>query len=214
MAQGTLCGSGSCAGQPPNPAPSTPSHSGDPQPPLPLRCYSYSSLKKCQLGTRLELFFSLFGLELPNPLFSVCFSHWTDGSCGWIPADLCPVSSTVSAPPLGASSAEACRRHPEVVGAVPMGLHVPRGPAPQCPLKPRRFSFNPYSQEPKALGPAAERPPSGHPRPLPGPGDQAVCSGLAISRAGRSQPPNLSFPRKCPYVYRSTVNVDLSACAP
>lgn len=50
--------------------------------------------------------------------------------------------------------------------------------------------------------------------PLPGPGDQAMCSGLAISRAGRSQPPNLSFPRKCPYVYRSTVNVDLSACAP
>lgn len=52
-----------------------------------------------------------------------------------------------------------------MVGAVPMGLHVPRGPAPQCPLKTGRFSFNPYSQEPKALGPAAERPPSGHPPP-------------------------------------------------
>ena len=34
------------------------------------------------------------------------------------------------------------------------------------------------------------------PPPPAGPGDQAVCSRLAISRAGRSQPPNLSFTRK------------------
>lgn len=86
-----------------------------------------------------------------------------------------------------------------MVGAVPVGLLVPRGPAPQHPLKTGCFSFNPYSQEPKALGPAAERSPSGHHHHHPaGPGDQAVCSRLAISRAGRSQPPNLSFTRKCP----------------
>lgn len=111
MAQGTLCGSGSCAGQPPNPAPSTPSHSGDPRPPLPLRCYSYSSLKKCQLGTRLELFFSLFGLELPNPLFpSVSLTGLMAHAAGfrltsarfhplyllvlWVPAQLRPVGGT------------------------------------------------------------------------------------------------------------------------
>ena len=46
---------------------------GGPRPPSPFRCYSYSSLRKRRLGTGLELFFSLFGLEPPNPLFSVCF---------------------------------------------------------------------------------------------------------------------------------------------